>query len=252
MSSFSRGSEWLRWEPHIHAPGTMCADEFGDDWDGYVAALETASPKIHAIGVTDYGVTRSYEAVVARQKAGHLQGRYLFPNIELRLNTGTVKGNFVNIHLLVCPDDSNHLTELNRFLRQIVFKAFDDTFTCTPEDLIRLGRRADSKLTDDDAARRHGYSQFKYPWRICSKHTGRWLGPVKTSLSLSRAMRTAPLASRKRPIQRCAKRSKRPRTRSLPAVRNNAISGVVVEPQNSRNSGSDMTVRSPRLGQRCS
>lgn len=158
---FSRGSEWRRWEPHIHAPGTVCADEFGDDWEGYLTALEQSSPKIHAIGVTDYGVTRSYEAVVARQNSGRLQGIYLFPNIELRLNTGTVKGNFVNIHLLVCPDDPNHLVELNRFLRQLVFKAFDDKFTCTPEDLIRLGRRADSKLSEDEAAIRHGYSQFK-------------------------------------------------------------------------------------------
>jgi len=158
---FSRGSEWRRWEPHIHAPGTVCADEFANDWDGYLDALERSSPRIHAIGVTDYGVTRSYETVVARQKGGRLKGIYLFPNIELRLNTGTVKGNFVNIHLLVCPDDPNHLVELNRFLRQLVFKAFDDTFTCTPEDLIRLGRRADSKLTDDITALRHGYSQFK-------------------------------------------------------------------------------------------
>jgi energy-coupling factor transporter ATP-binding protein EcfA2 len=113
------------------------------------------------MGVTDYAVTRSYEAVAAHQRAGRLPGIFLFPNIELRLNTGTVKGNFVNIHLLVCPDDPNHLVELRRFLSQLVFKAFDDKFVCTPEELIRLGRRADSKLVSDEAALRHGYSQFK-------------------------------------------------------------------------------------------
>ena len=29
---------------------------------------------------------------------------------------GTVKGKWVNIHLLVSPEDPHHLTELNRFL----------------------------------------------------------------------------------------------------------------------------------------
>jgi ABC-type lipoprotein export system ATPase subunit len=85
----------------------------------------------------------------------------LFPNIELRLNTGTVKGHFVNIHLLVSPDDQNHISELNRFLAQLVFSAFSDKFVCTPADLMRLGKRSDPNIIDDEAALRQGCTQFK-------------------------------------------------------------------------------------------
>jgi hypothetical protein len=159
----NHGSEWHRWEPHIHAPGTVLADQYPKDgWERYLNALEAASPSLAAIGVTDYCITRSYERVKGERDKGRLKGcDLLFPNVELRLNTGTAKGNFVNIHLLVSPEDPRHVSELNRFLGRLSFKAFDDTFTCTPADLIRLGRRSDPTKTDDEAALQHGCSQFK-------------------------------------------------------------------------------------------
>lgn len=163
MDLVSRGSEWHRWEPHIHAPGTVLNDQYpANGWDDYLTALEAASPSLRAIGITDYCVTRSYERVLEHKKNGRLPDcDVLFPNIELRLNTGTVKGHFVNIHLLVCPDDPRHVDELNRFLGQLTFSAFGDKFACTPTDLIRLGRRADPKKTAEEEALQHGCTQFK-------------------------------------------------------------------------------------------
>src|ERR1700722_15956666 len=155
--SLNRGSEWHRWEPHIHAPGTILADRYQkDSWSSYLDAVEAVSPALRAIGVTDYCVTRSYERMKSEKDKGRLNGcDLLFPNIELRLNTGTVKGNFVNIHLLVSPEDPNHIAELNRFLGRLSFQAFNDKFVCTQADLIRLGRRADPAKTDDEAALQH-------------------------------------------------------------------------------------------------
>lgn len=159
----SRGSEWHRWEPHIHAPGTVLNNQYPvNGWGNYLAALEAASPSLRAIGITDYCLSRSYEQVFEHKKTGRLPDcDLLFPNIELRLNTGTVKGHFVNIHLLVCPDDPNHVDELNRFLSRLIFSAFADKFACTPTDLIRLGRRADPSKTNDEDALQHGCTQFK-------------------------------------------------------------------------------------------
>jgi len=159
----NRGSEWRRWEPHVHAPGTVLADHYPkDSWPQYLDALETVSPALQVIGVTDYCITRSYERVKAEKDKGRLkQCDLLFPNIELRLNTGTVKGNFVNIHLLASPESAGHVAELNRFLGRLYFEAFDDRFYCTPSDLIRLGRKADASKTDDEAALAHGCMQFK-------------------------------------------------------------------------------------------
>ena len=159
----SRGSEWHRWEPHIHAPGTILNNQFGaaDPWDAYLTTLENVRPNIEAIAVTEYYVTDTYEELLEYKATGRLPGvLLLFPNIELRLDVAAKSG-FVNIHLLISPEDPDHLSEVKRILKRLQFHAFDDRFDCTREELIKLGKRADPAITDDGAALRHGATQFK-------------------------------------------------------------------------------------------
>jgi hypothetical protein len=158
------GSRWHRWEPHIHAPGTILNDQFtgADAWERYLKALETTTPTIRAIGITDYYSTDTYERVVEAKNAGRLSNcDLIFPNIEMRLAVGTVKGKWVNIHLLVSPEKPDHLVELKRFLTRLTFKAHGDTYCCIKDDLIRLGQHIDSKLTEPTAALERGSEQFK-------------------------------------------------------------------------------------------
>lgn len=159
----SRGSEWHRWEPHIHAPGTILNNQFGsaDPWAAYLSTLEGLAPAIEAIAVTDYYVTDTYEEVLKHKAEGRLGGvRLIFPNIELRLDVAAKSG-FVNIHLLVSPEDPNHLAEAKRILKRLQFPAYNDRFDCTRDELIKLGRRSDPAIVDDGAALRHGATQFK-------------------------------------------------------------------------------------------
>lgn len=162
--ALSSGSLWHRWEPHIHAPGTILNDQFRgpDAWTRYLDSLEAASPTIRALGVTDYYDTDIYERVRGAKSDGRLENcGLIFPNIEMRLGVGTVKGAWVNIHLLVSPEDPNHVSEIKRFLARLSFEAFDDSFCCSREDLIRLGQRADPAIQDLVAALEHGSKQFK-------------------------------------------------------------------------------------------
>ncbi len=159
----SCGSEWHRWEPHIHAPGTVLNNQFGssDPWDAYLTTLEALTPTIESIAVTDYYVTDTYEEFLTHKAAGRLPSVILlFPNIELRLDVAAKSG-FVNVHLLVSPEDPEHLIEVKRILKRLQFQAFNDRFDCTREELIKLGKRADQTITDDGAALRHGATQFK-------------------------------------------------------------------------------------------
>ena len=158
----TRGSEWHRWEPHIHAPGTVLNDQFkAGDWDGYLKALESASPLIEAIAITDYYTTALYEEVCRYKNTGRLPGvSLILPNIEVRLDVAAKSG-FVNLHLLISPDDPNHLVEIRRFLSRLHFQAHNDRFDCTPEELMRLGRVVDPGIKDDRAALVHGATQFK-------------------------------------------------------------------------------------------
>ena len=159
----SRGSIWHRWEPHIHAPGTVINDNFGggDTWNAYLTTIEGLVPTIEAIAVTDYYVTELYEQYLEFKAAGRLASvQLVFPNIELRLDVAAKSG-FVNVHLMVSPEDPDHLLEIRRILTRLQFHAYDDRFDCTRDELIRLGKRADSSITDNRAALRYGATQFK-------------------------------------------------------------------------------------------
>lgn len=164
----SRGSEWRRWEPHIHAPGTVMNNQFTGPtaWEDYLSALEAANPAIEAIAVTDYYVTETYQQVLTYKAAGRLPtATLIFPNVELRLDVATSRGGFVNLHLFVSPEDPDHLAELQRLLSRLHFTMQQDRYDCTRSDLIRLGKKADPNIIDDGAALAFGANQFKVNFR---------------------------------------------------------------------------------------
>jgi hypothetical protein len=186
----SRGSEWHRWEPHIPGPGTILNNQFGaiDPWGAYLTALEGLTPRIEAIAVTDYYVTDTYEEFLKHKGAGRLPGVHLlFPNIELRLDVATKSG-FVNIPLLVSPEDPEHLSEAKRLLKRLQFHAHKDRFDCTRDELIKLGKRADPTIVDDGAALRHGATQFKVNFDQLRKviHESEWATKMRFPRSENR------------------------------------------------------------------
>jgi hypothetical protein len=67
-----RGSEWHRWDPHIHAPGTVLNDQFSGDWETYLTRIEGSSPGIEALGVTDYFSIRTYREIREWKNKGRL------------------------------------------------------------------------------------------------------------------------------------------------------------------------------------
>lgn len=166
VSSCQRGSVWRRWDPHIHAPGTALNDQFPaeDGWEKYLEKLEASSPTIEALGITDYYSTDCYRKVVAYKASGKLSNvQLIFPNVELRYGIGTDKGSPVNFHLLVSPDDRNHLERLDEFLTGLTFKAggSNKTYRCTPDSIRSLGRDYSDSELDDRAAFSAGANQFK-------------------------------------------------------------------------------------------
>ena len=55
---FPKGSEWRRWDLHVHTPETAHENRFGD-WEEYLAAIE-AQDDVNVIGVTDYFTIAKY------------------------------------------------------------------------------------------------------------------------------------------------------------------------------------------------
>lgn len=162
-SKWKIGSTWMRWDPHVHAPGTLRNDQFGNDWTGYIHRLETADPAPVALGITDYFTLRSYEKVFEKRQQGALSKiSLIFANVELRLNMQAKSGAGVNIHLLVSPDDPRHVVLMKERLARLSFKFNGEPYPCSDEGLARLGRafKNDPGLNEETALS-EGANQFK-------------------------------------------------------------------------------------------
>ncbi|MBN3790101.1 TrlF family AAA-like ATPase [Burkholderia sp. Ac-20353] len=159
-----RGSEWHRWDPHIHTPGTVLNDQYrGEDpWGAFLSKVEASDPAIRALGITDYFGIDPYEKVLEFKRQGRLPNvGLLFPNVELRLNIETNRGAALNLHLLFSPDEPDHCDRIRRFLLEFEFPYQGENFRCHREDLIRLGKKHKPEQTDPETARSIGANQFK-------------------------------------------------------------------------------------------
>ncbi len=108
MSNFPRGSEWRKWDLHLHTPKSIIQHFGGDNqaaWDTFIRKIASLPSEIKVIGVTDYLFCEGYEYLVSRR--GEIPNiELLIPNIEFRLDTfsgreGNTKRH--NFHVLFDP-----------------------------------------------------------------------------------------------------------------------------------------------------
>lgn len=161
---FSKGSDWRRWDLHIHTPGTVLADNYGGDnelvWNKFVEEIEKQSD-VKAIGITDYLSIEGYKKVLEYKKVGRLSNIDLvIPNIEFRITPQTEKSKGINIHLLVSPDLENHIQIIEESLSRLTIKVNDQPLGCCRSSFITIGKKRD-KNSSDEAAYREGVNQYK-------------------------------------------------------------------------------------------
>src|SRR5579864_2396961 len=98
--SLERGSEWRKWDLHIHSPKSALNNQFPfltdgtPDWEQYIHKLESLTAS-SVVAITDYFSIEGYRKVLEFQKQGRLRNLGLIlPNIEFRLDkiVGTNKG----------------------------------------------------------------------------------------------------------------------------------------------------------------
>jgi energy-coupling factor transporter ATP-binding protein EcfA2 len=157
-----RGSTWHRWDPHLHCPGTLKADEYKGHWDGYFAAIESAKPRPSALGITDYFSLNGYKEFRDRRPPGSFPWVTLvFPNVEMRLTTPTRRGGPINVHLLFSPHDPDHIRKIETHLARLDWEYDGRSFPCSDAGLIDLGRAyTKDESLPPDVALREGAGQF--------------------------------------------------------------------------------------------
>ncbi len=82
-SNYPRGSEWRKWDLHVHTPYSI-VNNYGSDaesaWEEFLTDLESLPPEFKVIGVNDYLFVDGYERLL-REK----QDNNRIPNIDLLL-----------------------------------------------------------------------------------------------------------------------------------------------------------------------
>jgi len=131
MNSFSKGSEWRRWDLHIHTPNTKLSNAFtGNDeqeiWDGYIDELEKSS--VQVFGITDYFSCNNYFSLNEKYKAKYPKTtKVFFLNIEFRLSEAISQNNN-NPHFHIIFDNDQEICSQDKIVKFLdALKTLDET-----------------------------------------------------------------------------------------------------------------------------
>jgi len=168
-NNFPRGSEWRKWDLHIHTPASILNSQFGNNWDEYVKQLfkSAINNNIAAIGITDYFMIDGYKKIkieylqnpskmnelFSEEEIELIKNILVIPNIEFRINKLIVSkerslqwNNKVNLHLLLSDEIDLEEIEQN-LLHRLTFEdnalpdSVSQTNPLTKRNLEALGKR---------------------------------------------------------------------------------------------------------------
>ena len=149
-SKYPKGSEWRRWDLHVHTPKSIIQSYGGDNkpvWDAFIQKIASLPADIKVIAITDYLFCDGYEHILTRRNE-ILNIELIIPNIEFRLNTfsGT-KDNSRRHNFHVLFDPSVGVEDIReQFLNCLAngYKIQDNAEwqqTPTPRSLAELGKQ---------------------------------------------------------------------------------------------------------------
>ncbi|MGL4993303.1 MAG: TrlF family AAA-like ATPase [Bacteroidales bacterium] len=160
--NYNRGSEWRKWDLHIHTPETAKNNNFGnnaDVWEKYIVALEN-NTDIAVLGITDYFSIDNYKTTRDFQKGGRLVGKTILPNVELRITPVTKTDTPINIHVIFNPKLTDDFIE-REFFRALSYRYKERNYQCIKQDLIALGRAyKNNNSLDKTTAYYEGVGQY--------------------------------------------------------------------------------------------
>lgn len=170
-TKYPRGSEWRKWDLHLHTPGTAKNDQFGSGdavWETYISRLES-NTEIAVLGITDYFSIDNYLFLKQKQEEGRLVNKTLIPNVELRILPVTQKDTPINIHVLFDPNLPVDTIE-REFFQCLKFTYLDNEYSCLSRDLIALGRAyKNNGELEENCAKKEGISQFNVSYDALCK-----------------------------------------------------------------------------------
>lgn len=132
---YNKGSEWRKWDLHIHTPMSIHQNYGGNaEFDKFIDALERLPQEVRVIGITDYYFIDGYEKVMEYKQKGRLANiEKVFPILEFRIDTfGSGSENKlqkINLHILFNVNEDDFKNEIKKikeeFIQQIPISSID-------------------------------------------------------------------------------------------------------------------------------
>lgn len=119
---FPAGSEWRKWDLHVHVPGTKLSDGYDKkdgkpDFDRFAEILEGSD--VSVFGITDYFCATESLAFIKHFRIKYPDSKkLLLVNVELRLNE-TVNNELQTVDLHVIFRDTVSEDKINEFLNKL-------------------------------------------------------------------------------------------------------------------------------------
>jgi predicted ATPase len=161
-----RGSEWRKWDLHIHTPNSLFhnyqATEGDDVWERFIKDLESLPCEFKVLGINDYLFIDGYKKVLEYKQQGRLQNiDLILPVIELRLAKfcGNRQLKRINFHIIFSNEISPDIIQ-SQFLNGLSTSYKLDT-NCnqtqwggviTKENLEELGKKIIASVPQTEVA----------------------------------------------------------------------------------------------------
>lgn len=143
QNNYLKGSEWRKWDLHVHTPCTKLNNGYGinsDVWDRFCDEIEKSD--IFVFGITDYFSLDKYFLFIEKFKERYPKSEKVFiPNIEFRIDSKNKNGEHIQLHVIF--SNSLEKNKLEQFLTRLRLVSTDDSNLtnkyCTNNDLSEVG-----------------------------------------------------------------------------------------------------------------
>lgn len=160
---YPKGSEWRKWDLHVHTPASIRNGYGGDQdevWERYISDLEALPEDFKVLGINDYWFLDGYERLLCEKKRGRLQNiDLLLPVIEFRIDklsgVDFYKNNNIDMHIIFSNDLSpeeikaQFLNRLSAEFKLSTGNTCDWNGVITSESLVDIGRKIRESTPQD-------------------------------------------------------------------------------------------------------
>ena len=142
--AINRGSEWRKWDLHVHTPETKLNNQYNAEsnvWREFCERIEKSD--VDVFGITDYFSLENYTKFINEFLQIYPNStKVFFPNIEFRIADKNKDGEHIQFHIIF-SNQEEIVNKIPQFLTRLPLISTDDINLtkkyCCKEDLEKIG-----------------------------------------------------------------------------------------------------------------